>query len=271
MNLYRKYEGQSGYTAIAGGDGSSLGLLELGYLKLSKDQTFEMKTGDSELVIVMMTGICAVRGEGFSFGSVGGRRDVFAGPAHSVYIPVDTAFEVTCLENMEAAFCYGKADRKLTAFEVKPSDVPVKELGILNLKRGLHSLIDDRLETCSLCIGEAYTYPGNWSSYPPHKHDVSELPFEAVMEEIYFFKFNLPSGFGFQAVYTEDGSLDEVYRVGDNTAVEVPRGYHPFACAPGYSNYMLYLMAGEKRSFYRRTQPCHQWIEAAERMVRYNL
>jgi 5-deoxy-glucuronate isomerase len=170
----------------------------------------------------------------------------------------------TCLENCEIAICGARCTEKLRPFLVTPDEIPLGVAGVLNWKRDLYNLIDERYATSKLCIVEAFNHPGNWSSYPPHKHARSELPVEGVMQEIYFFRYNLPQGFGFQAVYTDDGQINETYRVQSNDAVEVPRGYHPYVCAPGYYGYMLWLMAGEKRGFYRRTAPEHAWIDALE-------
>ncbi len=271
MNLLKKYQGKPGYNRVAGGDGSSLKLLELGILKLKKGETFEGETADRELSAIILQGRCDITGSGFSYTGIGRRKTVFAGRAFAAYLPIRTKFSVACVDNCELALCYSRTSEPFPPALVKDTDVSVSEGGVLNWKREVHSIIDERMNASRLCIGEAFNYPGNWSSWPPHKHDVSDLPYEGIMEEIYFFRFNLPQGFGFQAVYTEDRSIDELYRVENDSAVEIPRGYHPYAGAPGYYGYLLWVMAGEKRGFYRRTEPAHAWIDATEIVVKKNL
>jgi len=271
MTLLKSYEAEPGYNRVAGGAGSSLKQLELGILNLRKGETFKDQTGDRELAAIVLQGRCSVAGNGFSFAEVGRRRSVFAGRACAVYLPIRTGFTVNCSDNCEIAMCSAATGESFPPALVKDTDVTVGEGGVLNWKREVHGIIDERLQGSKLCIGEAFNYPGNWSSWPPHKHDVSDLPAEGVMEEIYFYRFNLPQGFGYQAVYTDDKSIDELYRVVNNTAVEIPRGYHPYVGAPGYYGYFLWIMAGEKRGFYRRTEPIHAWQDASEVMVKKNL
>ena len=97
------------------------------------------------------------------------------------------------------------------------------------------------------------------ASYPPHKHDV-ENGKEAFLDEIYYFEFDKPQGFGFQSVYTKDGEIDETYRVKTGDLVEVPKGYHPFTVAPGYKNYCLWIMAGPRRGLLSSPDEEHKWI-----------
>ena len=95
---------------------------------------------------------------------------------------------------------------------------------------------------------EAFTPGGNWSSYPPHKHDTEDPPSEARLEEIYFYRFAKPQGFAFQRVYTTDRTLDESLAPGDGDIVLVPAGYHPVGRRGGYDCYYLNVMAGPNRS-----------------------
>ena len=271
MNLLKKYEKKPGYNLVAGGTGSTLELLEFGILNLKKGDVFEGETGGREMSAIILQGRCDLTGQGFEYKNIGKRTKVFGGRAFAAYIPIKTTFSVTCLENCEIALCYSKADEALEPVLVKDTDVITGEGGVLNWRREVHSIIDERMNASKLCIGEAFNYPGNWSSYPPHKHDVSDLPAEGIMEEIYFFRYNMEQGFGYQAVYTDDKSIDEIYRVENDCAVEIAEGYHPYVGAPGYYGYLLWIMAGEKRGFYRKTEPKHAWIDAAEIVVKKNL
>lgn len=105
-----------------------------------------------------------------------------------------------------------------------------------------------------------FTPEGNWSSYPPHKHDQDHLPEESYLEETYYHKINPVHGFAVQRVYTDDRSLDETMIVKNGDAVLVPKGYHPVSAPPGYELYYLNVMAGPVRTWKFKNDPEHEWI-----------
>ena len=117
-------------------------------------------------------------------------------------------------------------------------------------------------------LGETYGCAGQWSSYPSHKHDTDNMPYEVNMEEIYHFKVNPGQGFGIQVMYNDDMTMRESYIVKDGDSIAIKEGYHPVAAAPGYCVYYLWVMAGTSG---RRLTPCddpnHAWVKAVEQMV----
>jgi 5-deoxy-glucuronate isomerase len=121
---------------------------------------------------------------------------------------------------------------------------------------------------CSrLVVVEVYTPSGNWSSYPPHKHDQHRLDengslLEADLEEIYFYKMNRPEGYAYQRVYSDDRSMDELILVRDNHLVLSPRGYHPVVAAHGYDCYYLNMLAGSAQSLAASDDPDYAWVKS---------
>ena len=111
----------------------------------------------------------------------------------------------------------------------------------------------------ALLVCEVITPAGHWSSYPPHKHDVDDLPRESFLEETYYHRVNPAKGFGLQRVYTEDRTLDETLAAQDGDTVLVPRGYHTVSAPPGYALYYLNVMAGPTREWAIRNDPDHEW------------
>ena len=112
-----------------------------------------------------------------------------------------------------------------------------------------------------LMVGETFNPPGNWSSYPPHKHDGRDG--EPTLEEMYYFTIDPPQGFGQQILYTNEGE-SAAHSVKDGDAVLLPYGYHPVAASPGYRLCYLWGMAGEQRKLALHEDPAHKWVHDAK-------
>jgi len=127
--------------------------------------------------------------------------------------------------------------------------------------RYIHNIaMEDRDVASSLLVTEVFTPQGNWSSYPPHRHDEDRFPDMTYLEETYYHRLNPAQGFGFQRVFTENGDLDEVMAPTDGDVVLVPRGHHPCAAPYGYEMYYLNVMAGPLRNWRFQNHPDHDWI-----------
>jgi hypothetical protein len=113
-----------------------------------------------------------------------------------------------------------------------------------------------------LLVIEVITPSGNWSSYPPHKHDVSNLPAEADLEEIYYYRMEPKDGFALQRLYTEDGAFDAAWTIHDGDLLLVQEGYHAFAVAHGYHAYYLNVLAGDEseRTLQPSDDPRYGWV-----------
>ena len=143
---------------------------------------------------------------------------------------------------------------------IRPEDCGEEIRGGGNATRQIVDIVPPGFPADRLLLCEVYTPGGNWSSYPPHKHDIDDPPRETYLEETYYHRFQPAQGFGFQRVYSADRSLDEALVVHDGTLVLVPQGYHPTAVAPGYSQYYLNVMAGPLREWRFTNDPDHEWV-----------
>jgi 5-deoxy-glucuronate isomerase len=114
-----------------------------------------------------------------------------------------------------------------------------------------------------LVVVEVYTPGGNWSSYPPHKHEVHNPPVEADLDEIYYYRMKGPHAFAFQNLYSSDRTRSSVLKVHDGDAVLVRDGYHPVVAGPGYDVYYLNLLAGTSRSMMVTEDPEHVWLRSS--------
>jgi 5-deoxy-glucuronate isomerase len=206
-------------------------------------------------------GRATVRGAGFEFANVGGRKDVFSGLPHTVYLPPESEYEIEALGEVEIAVAESPASLRGVPALIGPESVKTLTLGRDNFQRDAVIMVDEHFPAEHLFIGEAFVPPGNWGSFPPHRHDHDNPPVELDMEEIYFFRFNPPGGFGIQKIYTDDRSIDVAYTVTNNDTVAIPRGYHPVVNAPGYAMYFLWIMAGRSRGFINVKESAHAWIK----------
>lgn len=221
-----------------------------------------VRTADSrERLVLLLEGRAAVRAGNRDFGTVGSRITVFDGPPPPVILvapdmPIEIVAETGALLALAGA-TGGPVSR--TAL-VTPDQIFVESRGAGQTARRIHHLLPPAEEAGRLLAFEVITPGGNWSSYPPHKHDTEDPPTEARLEEVYFYRFSKPQGFAFQRVYTPDRSLDESLAPGDGDLVLVPAGYHPVGAAAGYDCYYLNVMAGPNRVWNFTLDPDHAWL-----------
>jgi len=230
--------------------------------KLRQGETVEAETGDRELGIVVLGGHCSVRSSAGDFLSIGKRRNVFDGVAYTLYLPVATAFTVTADTDCDIALCYCRAEEKHPARLIRPEEVPIEVRGGGNATRQINHLLMPAFPAHRLLLVEVYTPSGNWSSYPPHKHDVHNPPGEVDLEEIYYYKIDKPEGYAIQRVYTQDRRFDATLTVRDSEVVLIPEGYHPVVAAHGYNVYYLNALAGSARSMAASDDPDYAWVRA---------
>lgn len=193
-----------------------------------------------------------------------GRENPFSTTTDFIYLPLNTKFDITSRTAAKIAFPMTKCSRKFDVEFVPAEKVRVELRGGGQATRQINNFCSPSTfnNAHKICSVEVYTPEGNWSSYPPHKHD-TESENEAQLEEIYYFYFEDPKGFALHRTYTKDGEIDatETIRTGD--VFLIPRGYHgPTVAAPGYHLYHINVMAGpsEKRSMAFCDDPDYKWI-----------
>ncbi len=217
-------------------------------------------TGARELGIVMLGGTCSVESSRGAWSHIGRRPNVFAGMPYALYLPIGTTFTLTAETDCDIAFCYCRAEEYFPARLVTPADVDVEIRGAGNATRQINGIFKPHFPAHRLIVVEVYTPSGNWSSYPPHKHDVHNPPGEVDLEEIYYYRIDRPEGFAIQKVYTPDRRLDETLTVRDGEMVLVPEGYHPVVAAHGYNAYYLNALGGSARSLAASDDPQYEWV-----------
>ncbi|MFC3282717.1 5-deoxy-glucuronate isomerase [Litchfieldella rifensis] len=229
--------------------------------KLKKGQSLESHTGDREHCLVLLAGRATVASGDNRWEDIGERMDIFEKvPPYAIYLPNDASFRIEATTDMELAVCSAPGKGSYPARLIAPEQVKRSTRGTGSNTRHIQDILPDSEPADSLLVVEVYTPAGNWSSYPPHKHDVDNLPEESILEETYYHRLNPSQGFAFQRVYTDDRSLDETMAVENGCCVMVPRGYHPAGVPHGYELYYLNVMAGPKREWKFQNDPDHEWI-----------
>ena len=260
MNYKKSWDGAYGRQAVITKENSSLQWIEADMLKLRPGESCGYDETGKEYALILLGGTCSVTGDGLCFKKIGKRNNVFDGPATALYIPRNRKFTVTAESELTVAVCKSPAEADFEPVLVNPEDVIIKDLGKPGWRRQAHFVVDERIAANLIYVGEAYVEGGQWASYPPHKHDEDHMPQEGILEEAYYFEYNKPTGFGIQKVYSAEGDIDETYTVKNGDFVEIPKGYHPCCCAPGYQNYYLWIMAGKNRGFFMSSDPDHAWL-----------
>ena len=232
---------------------------EVHQLSAGQSKTFESVSQETCMVII--SGLVDVVTDNEAWQNIGERMSVFEKKApYSVYTPPGDKIVVTAKTDVEVALCKAPAVGTYETRLITPEDCTYETRGTGTNQRHVCNILFGNLPAEKLFVVEVITPDGNWSSYPPHKHDSDNLPVESSLEETYFHKLNPDQGFAFQRVYTDDRSIDETMSVENNCVVMVPEGYHPVGAPHGYDLYYLNVMAGPTRKWVFKNDPDHEWI-----------
>lgn len=259
--------GGSGVIASVSPEQAGWDYLNMVAMRLNKGEKLDNNTGDFEHVTVILGGVCNIRTSQGEFLNVGRRPNVFSGMPYALYMSRNTDFEIEALtDNFEIASCWVPTDEDHPTQLVTPDDSKVELRGGGNASRQINGILPPGFDCHRLVCVEVYTPSGNWSSYPPHKHDVHREDnngnvLEADLEEIYFYKLDRPNGYAYQRVYTDDRSIDAVVMAQQHDTVLVPEGYHPVVSAHGYTTYYLNFLAGTAQSLANSDDPDYAWVK----------
>jgi 5-deoxy-glucuronate isomerase len=238
-------------------------LLNFHLLVLPAREQLTGQTEDREVLAVILGGKASFATGAKLFAHVGGRPGVFGGKPHSVYLPAGTDYTISAEGPVQIALVSAPSDLETEPYVIPPERVANGIWGAANFKRYFHQILTEAaqpdLPARRLIVGETFTPSGNWSTYPPHKHEVDDLPREAYHEEMYFFKVAPAGGLGLCHYYNDRGE-EENFTVRDNTIMMAPYGYHTVVSAPGYTTYYLWFLAGEHRVQATVDDPTLGWV-----------
>ncbi|MER7072769.1 5-deoxy-glucuronate isomerase [Terrabacter sp. NPDC000476] len=248
--------------------------------RLADGDARALAAGPREHVVVPLSGSVVVSVDGPSGAheaKLAGRSSVFTGPTDVAYVPAGSALTVTAVGDARVAVCFAVTEAAEPRFpfrHVASDEVPVELRGAGTASREVRNFgIPGVLDADSIIACEVVTPAGNWSSWPPHKHDEERPGQETQLEEIYYFEVAPEAGspeaagadpVGYQRVYgTEHRPIEVLAEVRPGDVVLVPHGWHgPAMAAPGYDLYYLNVMAGpgEERAWLICDDPAHGWV-----------
>ncbi len=236
------------------------GLAGLRVMTLEAGERRTLRLDGIEAALLPLAGSCRVEVGSRAF-DLEGRQDVFHRVSDFVYLPSGSEVAITSERGGGFALPNAPASGRLDPAYVPASAVSVEVRGGGVATRQVNNfLAADAFEAETLIAVEVLTPGGNWSSFPPHKHD-ERTEREVPLEEIYYFRIDGAAGFGLHRTYTLDRSIDETVTVRDGDVFLIPRGYHgPCVAAPGHPMYYLNVMAGPAERAWRTCfDPAHEW------------
>jgi len=248
----------------------TLRFLDFAILRLEKGDRHSLSTGEREYVADIFSGVLSltVATTGRSkavYTRIGNREDVFAGAPVMAYLPPHSQVEIRAETPVEVGLFSAPSTAQVPAALLEGTAVSTKQVGRDNWQRTVYSALGENVPAERLLAGETLNPPGGWSSFPPHKHDRSNPPKEAVLEEVYYFRVKPAQGFGFIWTYTAPNDPDgfsDVFVVQDGDTVLLPKGYHPVVAAPGYQLHYTWVLAGEERRYGAwADDPRHAWVK----------
>ncbi len=233
-----------------------------GLYRLRPGDSAAEATGDDEAILVLVEGKARISAAGEDFGEMGDRMDVFEKtPPHCLYVPNGSDWRAEATTDCTLAVCTAPGKGNHKAQRLGPEGIALTPRGKGANTRFINNIaMEGRDVADSLLVTEVFTPQGNWSSYPPHRHDEDDYPNMTYLEETYYHRLNPARGYGLQRVWTEDGSLDEAIAVSNHDVVLVPKGHHPCGVPYGYEMYYLNVMAGPIRKWRFKNHPDHDWI-----------
>ena len=225
---------------------------------LAKGETIEGDTAGNEIAIVPLGGSGWFRFGGETHPVA--RTDVFTDKPHVAYLPPSTTYAIGAVDAFEVAIGSAPASGRYPARVYTPAELPSFARGGANVERGVTCTVDPTFPSERLIAYEIVTPSGNWSSFPPHRHDGRFGT--SYHEETYYYRMSPRDGFAIQRLYTRDTDLDVSVAAGDGDLVLVHEGYHTVAAAPGTNVYYLNFLAGDTKPVTQLNDPAYDWITA---------
>lgn len=260
--LVKPMDGNNGVVHNVTPQSAQWSYVGFGVHDIKSTETLRVDGTDNEVCLVLLSGDARIMAGDLDTGTLKGRRSVFDRiQPHAVYVPMKTDWQVEAGSDVELAVCRAPGiDGTHPPRLIGAEKMPLETRGEGTNTRHVCNILPETEPADSLLVVEVRTPAGNWSSYPPHKHEADNLPEESYLEETYYHRVNPGQGYVLHRVYDDSRELDETMAAEDRSVVLVPRGYHPVGVPHGYESYYLNTMAGPKRIWQFKNDPAHEWM-----------
>ncbi len=222
------------------------------------NQIYDIDSSKKEIVVILLSGCIKVNNQTIS------RKDVFSEKAKGFYLVNSGICSLESVEHAEICIIESESSYVITALNslsssiteinvpltmIDEESIKLKRAGSKNFSREVMTIVDKDSGVTNLIIGETIKPGGNWSSWPPHKHDTYIPSVETAQEEIYLYKFSQKNGFGVQILYDKNLVNSKAYIVTENQEIKISKGYHPVVAAPHCDMYYLWVLFGSNKEF----------------------
>ena len=227
--------------------------LQVTFCRFDRDKTYHIGKKDGEEILILLEGHIEV--DGAITGKLE-RKNVFQECPSAIYVGPGRKIRVAARSRGE--FIVISVHAPGPGFARIITDVEEEKRGKEGYLRTVFNILPEQFPARRLVVGETINDAGNWSSFPPHKHDLDSAD-EVRMQEVYFYKVQPETGFGFQRIYDSLG-LDQTYTIRNNDLVWIPRGYHPVTVMPGHRLYYAWALVGDSRELKPSTEAKFRWL-----------
>lgn len=227
---------------------NELSNIKMGTLRLIRGQSYTIETKDREYAFVLISGSCLVKIKDGEDGIIGPRPNPFEHKPYGVFATREESLTFCANEDTFIGFASSFAKEKKLTKIITPEQTGGGKRGAGNWQRDVRFVCwSDNTQGNMLIAGETCTPSGNWSTIPPHRHQYFDKDHEVPYEEVYFFQFSKPQGFGMAWQFDDEGIMDQAFSLKTNDVLYMDKGYHPTACAPGAMLYHLTFISGPYR------------------------
>lgn len=237
--------------------------LTLSVENLKVNESITLIGDNLERVVVILGGTCTIQfeEENICWTGLGKRKNVFDGPATSIYLPSFLSSIIKAeTDTVQLVVISAPAHSKREPYVIAPNDVFIEDRGQNEWSREVHNILSSSHPADCLLVGETFSTKGVWSGYPPHKHDTDNPPGESKHDEIYLIRVQPTDGFGIFINYKNENEREQAIVVRDMETITVEEGYHTIVAAAGHKFYYLWALAGDERELKCHVDPRYKWL-----------
>ena len=203
-----------------------LALMDVGLLIMETGDSYTIQEPQKEYAALLLTGEVNFTWGEYSISA--NRQSIFNEDPWCFHAPCSVDCTITADKHSEIFIQKTHNLRNFNAKLYSPQNTHTQQAGANGelrgtMRRNIRTIFDySNAPYSNMVLGEVITFPGCWSSYPPHHHP---------QPEVYFYRFDKSHGFG--AGFTNG----EVFEVRHNGLLLITDKFHSQSAAPGYAMY----------------------------------